>query len=357
MELFQAHRQWAKRPNDERFQTSQALYDACLGYARTAVEVDDVRIDSLRVEAHDGDIRLVGKGNEPARLTNWSAGQLAERVGAPISYIQTLPATLAAQNLNYGLAKRVAANGEATASLMFHRNGDFLLRAMNGKKYSRLWNFEVASRLVEMEMDGWRPATPDIRKIDDRLPLYASDHDMFAFIMHPEYVLREPGNPEGLRRGMIVSNSEVGAGKLLFIYFLYRAMCGNHIIWGAENVVELGAIHVGNIAGKFAEWQIEIKKYLDASPLEEEARIAAVMTKRIAKDKDELLDLLFGRRSLNLTRKALEAGYAAVQDEDGDPLTAWGIAQGLTRYSQTTPYADERMKIDKAAGRILDASF
>jgi hypothetical protein len=59
---------------------------------------------------------------------------------------------------------------------------------------------------------------------------------------------------------------------------------------------------------------------------------------------------------IGISRKALEAGYdAVVPEQDGDPLTAWGIAQGLTRSSQATPYADERMKIDRAAGKLLEA--
>lgn len=355
MELFQASTQWATRPDDEQFTSIQALYDATFAYAQTAHEKPNVRVDSLRVEAIDGAVQLVGKGNVPARLTHWSFGQLAARVEAPAGYLRSLPATLAAQNLNHGLAKRASATQDATANLLFHANGSLLLRAITSDKYSRVWNFEVAERLLEMHANGWMPATPDIRRRDDKLPLYASDHDMFAFLMHPDRVVREAGNPTGLKRGLIAGNSEVGGGSLWLMRFLYREMCGNHIIWGAEDVIEIRARHVGNIREQFAQWQVEITKYLNASPSSDEARIAASMTKRIAATKDDLLDTLFGKRSLRLSRKELVAGYDAVKPEDGDPLTAWGMAQGLTRYSQTTPYADERMRIDRAAGKLLAA--
>lgn len=355
MELFQAHNQWAHRPNDERFSSLQALFDATLSYAKTAKEIEDVRVDSLRVEATDGAVQLVGKGNLPAKLTHWSFGQLARRVNAPADYLRSLPPTLAVQNINHGLAKRVLDDKDAMANLLFHNNGSLLLRAITSDRYSRVWNFEVAERLLELESRGWQPARPDIRVIDDKLPLYASDHDMFAFIMHPDRVIREAGNPSGLKRGLIAGNSEVGGGSLWLLRFLYREMCGNHIIWGAEDVIEVRARHIGNIHETFAKWQVEIKKYLDASPRAEEERIERAMTKRIAGTKEELLDALFGKRTLNLSRKTLEASYAMIQPEDGDPLTPWGIAQGLTRYSQTTPYGDERMKIDQAAGRVLDA--
>lgn len=355
MELFQASNQWSTRPDDERFPSLQALYDATKAYADTAHEKPGVRVDSLRVEAVDGAVQLLGKGSVPARLTNWSFGQLAQRVEAPAEYLRRLPATLAAQNLNHGLAKRVAENGDATASLLFHANGSLLLRAITSDRYSRIWNYEIAERLLDMESRGWTPATPDIRKIDDRLPLYASDHDMFAFLMHPDRVVKEAGNPTGLKRGLIAGNSEVGGGSLWLMKFLYREMCGNHIIWGAEDVIETRARHVGNIRDKFAAWQVEITRYLNESASADEAKIAHAQTHRIAADKDALLDTLFGKRSLGLTRKTLEAGYDAIQPEDGDPLTPWGIAQGLTRHSQTTPYGDARMKIDQAAGKLLDA--
>jgi len=355
MELFHAHDQWSRRPADERFDSLQSLFTATHTYALTAAEKPNVRVDSLRVEAFEGAVQLLGKGGVPAKLTHWSFGQLAARVGAPAGYLRELPATLAAQNINHGLARRVKDDGDATANLLFHANGSLLLRAITSDKYSRIWNYEVAERLLDMESRGWTPATPDFNKFDDRKPLYASDHDMFAFIMHPDRVVREAGNPMGLKRGIIASNSEVGAGKLRLLRFLYREMCGNHIIWGAEDLVDLSAVHVGNVRGKFANWQVEIKKYVDSSAADDELRIAAAQTKRLAATKDELLDMLFGKRNLGLTRTALAAGYDAVQDGDGDPLTAWGIVQGLTRYSQTTPYADERMKIDRAAGKLLDA--
>lgn len=354
MELFQAHRQWATRPDDQRFTSLHALYMATKAYAGTAVEQPNTPINALRVEAIDGDVQLVGRKGIPARLTNWSFGQLSARVGAPVGYLQKLPATLAAQNLNHGLAKRIEGNGDATANLLFHRNGSLLLRAMTTDKYARIWNWELVERLLDLEARGWAPATPDIRKIDDRLPLYASDHDMFAFIMHPDRVIAEPGNPTGLKRGLIASNSEVGAGKLRLLRFLYREMCGNHIIWGAQDLIELSMVHVGNIRERFEGWNVQITKYMNESASEDEARIEKAMQTRLAGSKEDLLDLLFGKRQLGLSRKTLEAAYDAVQDGDGDPLTAWGIVQGLTRHSQTTPYADERMQLDRAAGKVLD---
>ena len=360
MELFKANRQWATRPADERFSSLQSLYDATKHYADSAKERTDVRVDTLRVENVEGDVELLGRGGIPAKLTHWAFGQLCARIGAPASYLRELPATLAAQNLNHGLAQRVLDAKDATVNLLFHLNGGYILRALTSDRYERIWNHEVAERLLDLQSQGWEPAMPDIRAdIDPEGPrpsLYASDHDLFAFIRHTERTVSEPGNPDGLQRGLIAENSEVGASKIRLTRFLYREMCGNHIIWGASDVVELSARHIGNVRGKLSMWDAEIRKYMNESVSDDEAKIASAKTRLIAATKDEVLDALFGKRTINLSRRVLEAGYEATQpDVDGDPRTPWGMAQGLTRYSQTMPYADKRTDIDRAAGRLLEA--
>lgn len=360
MELFHAHQQWATRPDDQRFSSLPALYEACKAYADTARERANVRLDSLRVENIDGDVQLVGRGGVPAKLTHWAFGQVCARVGAPASYLRELPATLAAQNLNHGLARRLRDAGQdATVNMLFHLNDGFLLRALTSDKYERIWNWEVAERLLEMQTRGWDVARPTINQGRDpqgeRLPLYASDHDMFAFVCSNECRISEPGNPDGLRRGLIVANSEVGASTLQVLRFLFREMCGNHIIWGAESVTELKLRHVGTIRDRLQAWDASIQQYLDSSARDDEAIIQAAQRKRIAGTKDEVLDAIFGKRIPGLTRKAIEAGYDAVQDVDGDPRSVWGMVQGLTRHSQTIPYADQRVEIDRAAGRLLTA--
>jgi hypothetical protein len=358
MELFKAHAQWANRPEDERFTSLESLHAACKEYAGSAAE-KDVAFADLRVENVDGDVRLVGKAGVSARLTHWAFGQLCSKVEAPASYLRELPATLACQNLNHGLAQRVKdAAGRTAASLLFHRNGSLLLRAITTDAYTRIWNHEVAERLLDLQIQGWTPAKPDIRVVDNRLPLYASDHDMFAFLSNKNVTVQEAGGDGAMYRGVIVENSEVGASALKLTRFLYREMCGNHIIWGASNVIDISVRHVGSARQKWGYYAAKIRQYAEGSVSEDEAKIKAARSCVIGGTKTEVLDALFGKRQVSLSRRVLEAGYdAVVPREDGDPATKWGIMQGLTRYSQTLPYADERTRIDKAAGRIMEVEF
>lgn len=358
MEIFAASQQWATRPQDERFRTLAEMFNACKSYAAAAVEKVRQWSD-LRVTTEGEDVVLSGNANNPARLTHFAFGQLAARVGAPGAYLRTLPAALAADALNYGLQKR---DDGASAALLFHHNGGALLRAVTSEKYSRIWNYEVCERLMGVcDTHNLLPAAPTFRHFDDgkgNYPaLYASAHDMFAFVMSRDRYVTDPIGKSPLYRGVIVTNSEVGASALKLLGFNFREICGNHIIWGAQEIAEISLRHVGKVRDKWQDAAIRVRKYLDAAGSLDTARFAQVTRAIPGATKDEVLDAVFAQRP-GVSRAVLSAGYDAVQpDVDGAPNTPWGVAQGLTRHSQTVSFADDRTTIDRAAGKVLDFAF
>lgn len=362
MELFHANRQWATRPADQRFRTLPAMLAATQAYAKVA-RTTVVPWSDLRVEATDNDLLLKGKKDTPATLTHYAFGQLSARVGAPPHYLRELPPTLAAQNLNHGL-KHGRSEGAADAQLLFHTNGALVLRAATTEQYERIWNWEVIERLMEAcDQHTLVPARPTFswtgEKLDDNreAALYASDHDMFAFVMSKERGITD-GTGRDLYRGFIVINSEVGARSLGILRFYFRDVCGNFIIWGAEKVIEVRMQHRGQIRQKWDEALVQVRQYMDGSGSLDEARIKRAIKVKLGATKQDVLDRLFGIRSLGLSRKMLDASYEAVlPEQDGSPLTQWGLVQGMTRHAQATPYADERQDIDRKAGRVLSIEF
>lgn len=381
MNLFAASHQWANRPNDERFWTLPELHTVTHEYAMQAREANNVAWSTLRTEAVDGEVTLVGKASVPAKLTHYAFGQLATKIGAPASYLRELPATLAVQNLNHGLKLRGEALG-SDASLLLHKNGSYVLRAITSDRYTRIWNHEVAERLLDATDNGWRTPPgwscgsddPQARAATaaDVIPggivklgemirptgLYASDHDMFVFLVNEDRRIMD-GTPGGLARGIFVSNSEVGAGSLKVVKFLYRYVCGNNIVWGAKDVKELSVRHIGNIANRQnVMFELAMNAYADESASDQEAKIRSAQTKRIATTKEKLLDVLFGNKRLGISRKLAETAYdACLPEVDGDPLTFWGYVQGATRASQNTPYADVRAQLDRSAAQVLEMAF
>ena len=364
MELFHASNQWATRPADERFNSLREMYEATKHYADIAAQ-SVVNWTDLRVESRGPDLHIIGKADVPAKLTHYAFGQLAGRVRAPAGYLRDLPGVLAAQNLNWGLSQKTDAGTDA--QLLVHRNGDLLLRAATSTRYNRIWNYEIVDRLMGMcDRHGMTPAhqtftwgggeAPDPEEDDLDRALYASDHDMFAFVMTPDRVVVDPvGQP--LRRGLIVQNSEVGDKSLAFMGFYFRDVCANHIIWGAERVAEVRFSHVGDVDEKMNDALLQVTQWIDGAASVEEADLQRFTT-RIAESKEEVVDKLFGMRAVRLPKKTIEAGYDAVKpEEDGDPRSVWGMVQGLTRVSQQEEYAEDRVEADRAAGKILEIEF
>lgn len=364
MELFKASKQWSTRPADETFLTVSDAYNEALHYAQQSAEKSDVMLESIRTEAVDGDIHLTGRGDIPARISNWAFGQLSRIAQAPAGYLRSLPSTLAVQNINHGLKRVSTEQPDAKVNIMAHKNGTLLVRALTSNKYARIWNWEVLERMIPLESDGWTCPTPFRTKVSEAArpdpSIYVSDHDMFAFMAHEGFRISEPGNPDGLARGFFIENSEVGASALKVTTFLYRYMCANHIVWGAKDVSELAVRHIGKARNNLSSMFIGLTDYLNESASDVEAKIRESKSRLIDADKDKVLDTIFAKLRGSVTRQALiESQNLAEQHSitDGDPRSFWGFAQGMTRYSQTLQFADERTNIDRSAADVIDLAF
>jgi hypothetical protein len=386
MEIYKASNQWMKRPADERFWTLQEMLNATHAYYKEAVQ-STVNYADLRAEAEEGDIFLTGRSGQHARLTHWSFGQLAQRAGAPAGYLRKLPATLAVQNVNHGLKER-GKDDTDQARLLLHINGDLVLRGMTGMDYSRIWNFEVADRLMQLP-GNWRtppayanthmdprarPAVPA-----DLMPgvsyitagsmigpsgIYASSHDMFVFLVDPDHPIEVDGTV--LYPFALFWNSEVGAKSIGGMSGLLNAVCGNHIIWGAKYVREFRFRHVGKARDRaFQKLGVEMKEYANESTHERVALIKSAKSFVLGATKEEILDTIFGyasKKKLGVGRQILEQAYdVAVEREDryGDPNTAWAVSNGMSELSQSISggFTDRRVELDRAAGKLMEIAF
>jgi Domain of unknown function (DUF932) len=364
MELFKASQQWSTRPADETFATVQSAYDAARQYAATSAEKSSVPVTSIRTEVVSGEVSLTGRGGIPARVSHWAFGQLARIASAPAGYLRGLPATLATQNLNHGLKAAGEANSDAAVNILAHKNGDLLVRALTSDKYSRIWNYEVLGRMLPLESDGWTCPTPFRTRVEETAKpdptVYVSDHDMFAFLVREDIRIAEPGNPDGLARGFFVENSEVGASALRVTTFLYRYMCANHIVWGAKDVTEVAVRHIGRARGNLSTMFLGLTEYANESASDLEAKIRVAKSRIIDADKERVLDLIFAKLRGQVSREAIVKSQELAEvyaESDGDPRSFWGLAQGMTRYSQGLKFADARVAVDKAAADVIEMAF
>lgn len=397
MELMDAAMQWANRPDDERFESILAMREACHSYA-TASIVGNARLSELEARADGKEVRLVGSTGQSAAVTHYAFGQLARTVGAPADYLRSLPASVAATCINTGLAKEKAQD-DRSLKLLFHKNGQLTTRAITSQAYDRVWNHEVLARMQStlVEQQGWvvppaRPARKDQKgtrrataadilpgqadfglsvKVGDLIApagLYASDHDMFAFLVQYNDPIWD--GKKFLKRGVFVQNSEVGDCALKFKMFLMDDVCGNHIVWGAQNITEVSirhikGRHITSASGKtlvngFRKWNVMVNQLPDGQTLS--SQIKKAQSVELGGTKDEVLDAVFGfakKKGLSrLGRTAIGDAYDTAERTPryGSPRSVWAIVNGLTENSQSG-HTDSRTEVDVQAGRLMEMAF
>lgn len=393
MNLYAANSQWSSRPDDERFENLAEMAAATASYAATARTAKSV-INRLEVVATEDnkDVRILGSTGASAKLTHWSFGQLARFANAPADYLRTLPADLAAKNINHGLAKV-----DTDASLLFHSNGDFVMRAINTTSYDRVWNHEIVDMIQQkLVPTGWvvppaRPARAGqkgtrkataadvlpnqkefglaIKEGDDIAPagLYASDHDMFAFMVNQI----DPAwdGSKFLHRGVFIRSSEIGDGGINMSLFTYDNVCGNHIVWNVGKVVNVSVRHRKakslergmTFERAVGSWEILSQSLPTGDQVSSQIEMAK--KKEIAATKEDVLEGLFAFAKKNsltrLTKTALEGAYdiAEATPRYGSPRSVWGMVNGLTEYSQKTAFSDDRNDMDIQSGRLMEIAF
>lgn len=348
--LTQATHQWSTRPADERFSDLKTLHDAALRFRENARESRVQLGRIIPVATSDGEVALSTPSSH-VTMTNWAFGQLCRKVEAPPAFLRMLPPELAVDVLR---ARLTIQDQAETVQALMHRNGTQTVRALTTETYTRVWNADVTARLLRLQDDGpWQPAPA---AFDGSRGLYLSDHDVFAFLVDNNRRIFETGPAGGLSRGFFVWNSEVGAASLGISTFLYEYICGNHRVWGAQMLSEVRLRHVGKALDRWGALSVELTRYADASASDDETRIQRTRQYILGADKGAVLDTLFGLRVPELTRARIGEAYALAEKREdwyGNPRSAWGMAGALTEMARDNPHADERVALDRAAGRVM----
>jgi len=366
--LTKASNQWASRPADERFPSIEAMHSFCAG-ERALCGAATLEDKSLHAEAVDGAVLLNGKTSK-AMLTNWAFGQLANRADAPAAYLRTLPATLAADCLNNGLKASTGTSRlliqragldapSLTAQMISGVQAVPTIRAITSDRYDRIWNSDITARLVELKNNGtgWQEAPA---AFDGSRGQYAGDRDCFSFFVDNDRRIFEK-KAGGMSRGFFAWNSEVGSSVFGFMTFLYSYICGNHMVWNAENVSELRVRHVGDAASRaFGQLKGKLISYANNSAATDELKIQRAMDYNLGTDKASVLDAIFSMSKLGLPQKTAERAYAIAEEHSewyGSPRSAWGYSNGLTEIARDLPNAGDRVAMERIASKIVELAF
>ncbi|MEO7788313.1 MAG: DUF932 domain-containing protein [Vicinamibacterales bacterium] len=351
-----AHQQWATRPADERFASVQALYEA----ARTRrAATEERRIDTVDfgTESAAGDVlALRDPSGRPGALTHWSFEQLAAIAGAPPNYLRTLPTTIASAAINHGLQRQRREQHQ----LFLDQAAPWTVHAITSPRYARVHHDELAGRVLDLMSShpawhlplGYKDGVFGAERVPSGA--YLGDRDMFLFMVDGNRDLDDPTDrsQSGLFRGFVLRNSDVGAAALTLDVFLFRAVCGNHLIWGFQHVAGFRRRHVGtSIQDAWTRSLASVREALDADSAHDRSILLRAMTREIAATRGGVLDAVVQR--LDLPQKQAAEAYTLAEAHETNPRSIWGYVQGLTRLSQRTPWQDGRFTLDRAASRLL----
>lgn len=361
-------KQWASRPDDEKFCSLDELRHFAVHQAEQSFEQTFKVGDLKLLDSSDGELEAV-VGDRPAKLTHWSFSQLCQMADAPSFYLRQLPAPLATLNLSYGLAK----TPQRQMMGYLKQNGDTTFRAVTSAKYGRIYDHDVVRAVQEIAGNGtgdtrWKvPGTLDWRtgKYDPftevtkkTTTLFASDRDVFVFLVddtHPiEIGKLESGDPDLLFRGFYVYNSEVGARTLGIATMYLRAVCCNRILWGVEGFQEMKLRHSKLAPEKYlGEAQPALLSFSNAATSKllagiEDARRACIGTKA-----DEQVAWLRGR---GFSKTESEKILKTFEEEEHRPVrSVWDVATGISAMARDVPYQDQRVSVERKAERLLAA--
>ncbi len=363
--------EWFSRPDDERYLSLSELYRAVKAraeHARTrTVESAAIRVEATRDNAER--LALIVPGERQALApTHWSYGQLCSLVGAPASYMRQLPAPLAAINLQHGLLNHRAEQVKTLET----DDGRLELRAVTGPEYGRIWDHELVSAVMNIAGNGtgdtiwkvpgvldWSSMThnPFVDITRDTTTLYASDRDVFLFLVddtHPIEAGRLPnGEPDLYFRGFYAWNSEVGSKTLGIASFYLRAVCCNRNLWGVEKFEEITIRHSKFAANRFAhEAAPALTSFANSSPQPFIAGIRAARERIVARN-DEDRETFLRKRGFSKaeTGKIIET---VLQEEGRPPESIFDFVAGMTAHARGKVHQDTRLELEGKAKRLLE---
>lgn len=362
-------RQWMSRPDDQRFLSLDTLAEHVNNRSASAVQ-KIVDVKNIVIEASFSDPEKLTLNHEGVNLspTNWSFGQLSSLASSPAGYLRKLPASIAAINLQYGLQSLRSENAKLYYS-------DDELYAATGTEYGRVHDIELVHAVQKIAGSGtgetrwkipgvmdWSTSkhNPFVNPTKDTTTLYASDRDVFMFLVddtHPIEIGKLPnGDPDLIFRGFYVWNSEVGSKTLGISTFMLRGVCQNRNIWGQEDKHSLIIRHSKNAPNRFAqEAEPALLDYSTQSSTGILYNINQARSAVVASNDDERTNYL-KTNGFN-AKQAQHIINTVIKEEDVKPKSVWDFVQGITAVARDLKHTDERIQLEMLAGKMMSKAI
>ena len=335
--LTRASRELFRRTPDETYSSLEALLNRC-HQQRERSEDHWISPTALWTRPMGSDRLQLTAGEDKAfAMNDWSFGQLCRLAGVTKETVNRLSPDTASRVFAETLPR-----GNKPLQIYAQENR---ARSIHGASYTRLFDAELLDIVLECAPE----FEPPPKGSTGGTGLYAGEQDMFVFLIDPQGWTEIGG--ETFAPGFFLWNSEVGRRAVGVETFWFQAVCQNHIVWDAVEVVEFSRKHTANVRDAL----LDIRRIIQTLAAKRDQRrdafakvIERAMQTKLGNDTDEVTAALakagIGR---TLARQAIE-----LAQEQGR-FTVFAMVDALTRLARRHVNAGDRTELDQQAGRLL----
>jgi hypothetical protein len=338
--LTRAHDELFRRGPDEIFASLQQLWEHCQGEKEHSQD-RWCPPQELRPRPEEGRLVLSLNGNGASDMNDWSFTQLCGLAGVSKETVNRLSPGTAAL-----VFEETMPSGNKPLQV-FTENG--LVRSIHGHSYTRLYNADLVTMLREFATDFVPPQKAGAIS-EGATGLYCGEQDLFCFLIDPTGWAEIEG--EAFAPGFFVWNSEVGKRSVGISTFWFQAVCRNHIVWDATEVVEFTRKHTGKVGEALGD----IRRIVEGLVAQRDARrdgFVSVMKKAMETKLGEDAEAALKALTKNGIGKGLAKRALEIAERKGR-FTIFALVDALTRLATESEFAGERTDADQKASQLLE---
>jgi uncharacterized protein DUF932 len=338
--LTRASEELFKRSPDERFETLDALWQHCREEKKASEDRWHLP-ERVQLKPLESAVALALGDDGQFRLNDWSFTQLCKLAGVGKETVNRLSSETASRVLMETLPM-----GRKPLQLLTTQDR---VRSVHGASYTRLHNADLIQVVRETATD----FTPPQKGMNGATGLYCGEQDLFAFLIDPTGWTEIEG--QAFAPGLFVWNSEVGRRSVGIQTFWFQAVCQNHIVWDAIEVVDISRKHTANVHDAL----IDIRRGIDELVAKRDSRrdgfytaMKKAMVERLGDDAEEVMKKLAEHGiSRSLAKQATE--LAATQGR----FTIFSLVDALTRLSAKAQWIGDRTEADEKSASLLSLAL
>lgn len=335
--LTRAHNELYRRSPDERFPTFDSLWRHCR--EQKATSLDQWHPPAAMIpEVRGGGLALgLGQDDGGYSFNDWSFGQLCRLAEVSKDTVNKLAPATARE-----VFVETLPGGAKPLQVLTQGN---IIRSIHRASYTRLSNADLLDVVREFAVDFQPPQEAS----GGGSGLYCGEQDMFCFLIDPLGWTEIEG--EAFAPGFFLWNSEVGRRTVGVQTFWFQAVCQNHIVWDAVEVVEFSRKHTAKVHDSMDAIRRIIENLNNKRDERRDGFVKVIenaMRARLGKDAEEVLKALHKRGFPRaLAQQALD-----IAKEDGR-FTIFALVDAFTRLAGQMPNAGDRMEADSKAAALL----